>query len=55
MERYFFTRGAEKAMVQFWYDGLDQFTVAIPHLPDCNSNKLLDEIAEVVKEMQEAM
>lgn len=55
VERYFFARGAEKAMVQFWYDGLDQFTVAIPHLPNCNSNKLLDDIAGVVKEIQEAM
>ncbi len=53
VERYFFTRGDQKAMVQFWYDGLDQFTVAAPHLPVCNSNELLEDIARAMNELPE--
>lgn len=55
LERYYFTRGTEKAMIQFWYDGQKQFTTATPHLPSCNSNELLEDIAEVIKEMTEGV
>ncbi len=51
VEKYYFIRDTEKAMVHFWYDGHNQFTTAIPHLPECNSNKLLEDLAVVIKDM----
>ena len=51
LEKYFFVRENEKAMIQFWYDGLMQYTTVKPHIPSCNSNILLDDISELIKNL----
>jgi hypothetical protein len=48
LEKYHFARKKEKAVINFWYDGIMHFTSAIPQLQECNSNELLGEIAEAL-------
>ena len=51
LERYFISRGTQNAMIQFWYNGQNEFTTAAPHLPSCNSNELLEDIANMMNEI----
>lgn len=51
LERYFFEKGAQKASINFWYDGKSWFTTAAPHLKECNSNELLNDLEECIHEL----
>jgi flagellar motor protein MotB len=52
LEKYHFVRKKEKAVINFWYDGIMHFTSAKPHLQECNSNELLEEIANALNEIK---
>jgi hypothetical protein len=49
VEKYFFKRGKERAAIYFWYNGQMLFTKAGPHLPECDSAALLEDVAKAMK------
>lgn len=53
-EVYHFTRGSEKAVVQFYFNGKFQFTTAQPMLAECNSNELLAELSALITELTQS-
>ena len=52
LEKYHFVRKKEKAVINFWYDGVMHFKSAMPQLTECNSNELLGDIAEALNEIK---
>ena len=51
MENYFFSRGEEKAMIQFWYNKNFVFTTGKPRLDLSNSNKLLNDLHGILNQL----
>lgn len=51
-EQYTISRKNEAAVINFYYDGRNRFTNAGPHLPGCNSNKLLKDIASAIDQIK---
>ena len=50
-EIYYLKRENEKAVIQFYYDGLNRFTRVQPILTQCNSNELLNSVNKVIMEL----
>lgn len=47
-QRYTFTRHNDVAVFNFYYNGKNQFTKCIPQYNDCNSEKLISDLNEIV-------
>lgn len=52
-EIYSFTRGKEKAKIQFYYNDLFEFTTALNIIVQCNSNALLKDLQEIIYQITE--
>jgi tRNA A37 threonylcarbamoyladenosine biosynthesis protein TsaE len=48
---YSLKRGSESAIIQFYYDGLNRYTKSQPVISQCNSNKLLEDVAACIHSM----
>ncbi len=53
-ERYYFSRNAEKACLDFWYDGKGCYSYVRPLPKYCNSNKLMDDLQSIIEMLKEA-
>lgn len=53
-ERYFMSRNNEKACIDFWYDGTGSYTAVRPLANQCNSNKLIKDLEEIVDMLKDA-
>lgn len=51
LEKYYFVRNAENALIKFWYNGNYSFTRAMPDLQKCNSNALLNDLNEIISQL----
>lgn len=52
LEKYYFVRKTENALIRFWYNNNFSFTRAMPDLQKCNSNALLNDLNEIINHLK---